>query len=342
MRKKMASNQYAISGLGRIGRAFLRILSDKKQLDGLVCLNSSKPEIVGHLLAYDSVFGKYNGEIIATDKYLSIDGKKIPFINERNPKKIDWKKRDVDIVVDCTGAFNTQEKASLHLKSGAKKVLVSAPVKKADLTVCMGINEKDYDKDKHHIISAASCTTNCLAPLVKVLHQDYGIESGLMSTVHSYTTDQRLLDNSHKDLRRARAAAMNIVPTTTGAAHSISLVIPELKGKLNGISFRVPTPNGSLVDFTASLSKKASVEDINASFARAASGELSGILSYSENPLVLQDIIGDSHSSIFDSANTLVVGDSLIKVTAWYDNEWGYSCRLVDALQMIQKNLSLS
>ena len=333
--------KFSINGLGRIGRTFFRVLAENRQLENLSCINvSMEPEKVSHFLKYDSIFGKYDGEILSRKESLVVDGAEIPLISKRDPREIDWKSLETDIVVDCTGAFTDKESAQLHLDSGAKKVLISAPVKGADFTVCMGINNSKYVPSKHHIISSASCTTNCLAPLVVVLHKNYRIESGLMSTIHSYTTDQRLLDNSHRDMRRARSATTNIIPTTTGAATSIAKIIPEMEGKLNGISFRVPTPNGSLVDFTAILKKEVTTEEINSAFLDASKGNLKNILRYTEEPLVLQDIIGDSHSAIFDSMNTMVVEKNLIKVTAWYDNEWGYSCRLADTLQMIRKSLS--
>lgn len=295
------------------------------------------PRTLGHLLKYDSVFGRFECEVSSGKDSLSVDGKEIKVLSERDPANLPWKDLGVEIVVESTGFFTSKEGASKHLDAGANKVIISAPATDPDVTIVMGVNHTDYDSSNHNIISNASCTTNCLAPVAKVLNDNFGIEEGFMTTVHSYTGDQRILDFPHKDLRRARAAAINIIPTTTGAARAIALVIPELKGKLDGMSLRVPTPNGSINDLVVKLEKEATREDINSAFESAANGSLKGILQYTEEPLVLTDIVGNPHSSIVDGLCTTVIGGkgNLAKILSWYDNEWGFSNRMVDLMKYI-------
>jgi len=291
---------------------------------------------LAHLLKYDSTFGVWEHEVSHTDNSIIVDGVEIPISAERDPKALQWKDKDIDIVLESTGVFRTREKAGWHIEAGAKKVLVSAPGKDAlDGNFVIGVNEKLYDKDKHNIISIGSCTTNCLAPVAKVLHNNWGIVRGFMTTVHAYTNDQSILDFPHKDLRRARTAAQNIIPTTTGAAKAIGLVIPELKGKLDGMAIRVPVADGSLVDLTCELAKPSSAEEINAKMAENASGAMKGILEYQTAPIVSTDIIGNPHSSIFSPMDTRVSGGTLVKLLSWYDNEWGFSCRVVDMIKMM-------
>ncbi len=324
---------YAINGFGRIGRNVLRAMS-KEERNKVVAINDLTPiKMIAHLLKYDSTQGKFDGEIAIDGDYLVVDGHKILITVERDPANLPWKDLGVDVVLESTGLFTKREAAQKHIDAGAKKVLISAPATNPDLTFCLGINDSEYDPAKHHIVSNASCTTNCLSPMVKVLNDNFGIEKGMMSTIHSYTNDQRILDLPHADPRRARAAAVNIVPTTTGAAKAIGEVIPELKGLLNGASFRVPTPTGSLTDFVAILKKDVTVEEINAAMKAAAEGPLKGILAYSEEALVLQDIVSDPHSCVFDSGFTYVVGGNMVKVCGWYDNEWGYSNRAAEAMK---------
>lgn len=331
--------KYAINGFGRIGRNVLRAMS-KEERAKVVAINDLTPiSTIAHLLKYDSTQGKFNGEISIEGNYLVVDGHKILITEERDPAKLPWKELGVDVVLESTGLFTKREGAQKHIEAGAKKVLISAPATDPDLTFCIGINDNEYDPAKHNIVSNASCTTNCLSPMVKVLNDKFGIEKGMMSTIHSYTNDQRILDLPHKDLRRARSAAINIIPTTTGAAKAIGSVIPSLKGLLNGASFRVPTPTGSLTDFVAILKKDVTVEEVNAAMKEAAEGELKGILAYSEEPLVLQDIVSDPHSCIFDSGFTYVVGGNMVKVCGWYDNEWGYSNRAAEALKKLGDSL---
>ncbi len=292
---------------------------------------------LAHLLKYDSVHGRLKADVSHTEDSLVVDGKKIRIFTERDPSKIPWGELGVDIVFECTGLFREREKAEAHLKAGARKVIISAPAKGPDITIVMGVNHEKYDPKNHHIISNASCTTNCLAPVCKVLMEKFGIEKGLMTTTHAYTNDQRLLDAPHRDLRRARAAALSMVPTTTGAARAVSLVLPELEGKLNGMAIRVPTSNVSVVDLVVQLSKKATVEEINSSFKEAADTYLKGILSVCEEPLVSVDFNGSTYSSIVDALSTMAIGD-MAKIIAWYDNEFGYSCRMIDlAIYMAQK-----
>jgi glyceraldehyde 3-phosphate dehydrogenase len=290
-----------------------------------------------HLLKYDSNYGRFDHEIVAQDDCLIINGKKIKSFALRDPAEIPWKSEGVDLVIESTGLFTAAPKAKLHMTGGAKKVIISAPAKEEDLTIVMGVNDKDYDPAKHHILSNASCTTNCLAPPVSVIHKAFGIEKAMMTTVHAYTNDQRILDLPHKDLRRARAAALNIIPTTTGAAKAISLIIPELKGRFDGYALRVPTPTVSVVDFVAEISRKTTTDELRAALREAAAGELKGIMSCEEAPLVSMDFKGNSHSSIVDLEFVQVLKENMIKVVAWYDNEWAYSCRVADLAALIAR-----
>ena len=327
--------KFGINGFGRIGRNVLRAMTDE-QLKKVVAINDlTDNKTLAHLLKWDSVGGKFDKDIQVDDEGITINGHKIRITEERDPAKLPWGELGVDVVLESTGFFTSREKAELHITgSGAKKVLISAPASNPDLTMCLGINSDLYDGSKHHIVSNASCTTNCLAPMVKVLNDSFGIERGFMTTIHSYTNDQRLLDLPHEDLRRARAAAINIIPSSTGAARAIGEVIPEMKGKLNGGAFRVPTPTGSVTDFTAELKVAATAAEINAAFKAASDGPLKGILDYNDEFPVLQDIVGNPHSCIFDPEITLSMG-TLVKVVGWYDNEWGYSNRVVDAMEML-------
>lgn len=318
-----------INGFGRIGRMIFRAGISNDKIEFVAVNDITDPATLAHLLKYDSVHGKFNADISHTENSLIVNGKEIKIYTEREPSKLPWGDIGVDIVFECTGLFRDRDKANGHLQAGAKKVVISAPAKDPDITIVMGVNHEKYDPEKHHIISNASCTTNCLAPVCKVLMDNFGIEKGLMTTTHAYTNDQRLLDAPHKDLRRARAAAVSMVPTTTGAAKAVSLVLPELEGKLNGMAIRVPTHNVSVVDLVVQLSKKASVEDINNSLKEASETYLKGILSVCEEPLVSIDFNGSTFSSIVDAPSTMVI-DDMAKVIAWYDNEFGYSCRMVD------------
>ncbi len=330
---------YAINGFGRIGRNVLRALIEKGELTNVAAINDlTDNKTLAHLLKRDSSQGTLDADISYDDKYLIVNGHKIVASAERDPEALPWKELGVDVVLESTGFFASQEGAQKHINAGAKKVLISAPAKNPDLTMCLGINDNEYDASKHHIISNASCTTNCLAPMVKVLNDNWGIEQGMMATIHSYTNDQRILDLPHRDLRRARSAAINIIPTSTGAAKAIGEVIPELKGKLNGNSYRVPTPTGSITDFVAILKKEVTLEEVNAAFKAAAEGPMKGILEYSEEPLVLQDIVSNPHSSIYDSGCTIVDG-KMVKMASWYDNEWGYSNRAAEGLAMLGASL---
>lgn len=331
--------KYAINGFGRIGRNVLRSMSTEERNKVVAINDLTDPATLAHLLKYDSTQRKFEGEVSIDGKYLVVDGHKILIIAERNPEALPWKDLGVDVVLESTGFFTKREGAEKHIKAGAKKVLISAPATDPDLTFCIGINDNLYDPAKHNIVSNASCTTNCLSPMVKVLNDTFGIELGFMSTVHSYTNDQNILDLPHNDLRRARAAAVNIVPSSTGAAKAIGEVIPELKGKLHGGAFRVPTPTGSLTDFTAILKKPATVAEIKAAFKAAAEGPLKGVLCYTEEPIVLQDIVHDPHSCIFDAELTMVLEGNFIKVCGWYDNEWGYSNRAAEAMALLAKGL---
>jgi len=326
------ADKIGINGFGRIGRLAFRVInqhySDKLEVAVVNDLTDAKTN--AHLLKYDSNYGIYPGKIEVKDDAIVVDGRKTKVIAERDPGKILWKDFGVDLVIESTGLFTDAAKASAHFQGGAKKVIISAPAKGEDITIVLGVNEDKYDPKKHHVISNASCTTNCIAPVVKVLYDNFGISKGMLSTIHAYTNDQRLQDMYHKDLRRARAAATNIVPTTTGAARAVALVIPEIKGKLDGVAFRVPVPTVSLCDFVADLEKEVTAEQVNKTFQSAAAGKLNGILEYCEEPLVSTDFKGNQHSSIFDALSTMVLAGNMVKVLAWYDNEWGYSCRLAD------------
>ena len=331
-----------INGFGRIGRLALKAINQyyngKLEVAAINDLTDTKTN--AHLLKWDSTYGRYPGEVEATEDSIIVDGKRVKVLAERDPANIPWQDYGVDIVIESTGVFRDATKAAAHLQSGAKKVIISAPGKNEDITIVPGVNEDRYDPKRHNIISNASCTTNCIAPVVKVLHQSFGISKGLMSTIHAYTNDQRLLDMYHKDLRRARAAAMSIIPTTTGAAKVVTVVIPELKGRLHGLAFRVPTATVSVVDFVADLDKEVTVEQVNQAFQAAAEGPLKGILEYCEEELVSIDFKGNPASSIFDAPSTMVIGGNMVKVLAWYDNEWGYSCRLADlAAYVVSKGL---
>ncbi len=330
----------AINGFGRIGRNVLRASQGNKDIEIVAINDLTDAKTLAHLLKYDSVFGGFETDVKAGDGKLTVGGKEIAVVAKSDPAELPWKDFKADIVIESTGRFVDKAGAGKHITAGAKKVIISAPAKDPDATFVLGVNENTYDPSKHHIISNASCTTNCLAPVVKVLHDSFGVVRGLMNTIHSYTNDQKLLDLPHKDLRRARAAALSIIPTTTGAAKAVSLVLPELKGKLDGMSLRVPTPNVSVVDFVAEVSKKTTAADVNAALKEAANGRLKGILQYEESPLVSIDFKGNPHSSIVDAALTSVMEGTLVKVIAWYDNEWGYSCRLRDLiLYMAKKGL---
>jgi len=324
--------RFAINGFGRIGRNILRAAIKRGANFDVVLINDiDKPQTLAHLFKYDSVHGIFAGSVDATEDAVVINGKKIAVSAKRDPGELAHKDHRVDIALECSGRFTKREDADRHIKAGAKKVIISAPGKGQDFSVCYGINHEKYDPAKHHVISNASCTTNCLAPVAKVLMESFGIERGLMTTIHSYTNDQRILDLPHEDLRRARAAAINMIPSSTGAAKMIGEVIPELKGKLNGTSIRVPTPNVSIVDLTAQLSRKTTVEEINATFKAAAEGKLKGILEYNTEQTVSVDYNGNPASSIFDSTQTAVADDGkFVKVFSWYDNEWGFSNRMVD------------
>ncbi len=332
------STRIGINGFGRMGKQTLRAVLERypDKLE-VVAVNSrrGRPEDIARLLKYDSTYGRYPGEVRATNRGVSIDGSEVATLNEDTPSNLPWGELGVEIVIESTGAFNDSGRASGHLESGARKVVISAPAKGDALTVVLGVNEGDYEPGRHNIISNSSCTTNCIAPMVKALHESFGIERGLMTTVHAYTNDQRILDKYHSDPRRARSAAQNIIPTTTGAAKSVGIVIPEMKGRINGMAVRVPTPTVSLTDFVATLEKAASAEEVNDLYREAASNGLSGILDYTEEPLVSADFIGDSHSAIIDGSSTMSLGGDMVKVVGWYDNEWGYSCRTADLAAFI-------
>jgi len=333
------SVKVGINGFGRIGRLVLKAIiqrcGDKAMAVAVNDLTDA--ETNAHLFKYDSNYGIYPGKVEAKDDCIIVDGREIKVLAERDPEKIPWRNYGVDIVIESTGLFTQASKAAAHLQGGAKKVIISAPAKEEDISIVLGVNEGKYDPTKHHIISNGSCTTNCIAPVVKVLNQNFGIVHGLMTTVHAYTNDQKILDLFHRDLRRARAAATNIIPTTTGAAKVVGVVIPELQGKLHGIALRVPTSVVSIVDFVADLNKKASAEEINDAFRKAAGGEMKGILEYCDKPLVSSDFKGNPASAIFDALSTMAIDGNFIKVLAWYDNEWGYSCRLADLVVYITK-----
>lgn len=331
----------AINGFGRIGRNFMRCLMTRENSNlELVAINdTSDPRTNAHLLKYDSMLGNLkNVDISADDNSITVEGKTIKCVSDRNPENLPWKEWEIDLIIESTGVFTTEEGAKKHIKAGAKKVLITAPGKGGNVgTYVIGVNDQDYDPSKHDVVSNASCTTNCLAPVAKVLDEKFGIIKGTMTTTHSYTGDQRLLDASHRDVRRARAAAMNIVPTSTGAAKAVALVLPALKGKLNGVALRVPTPNVSMVDFVVQTQKPTIAEEVNQAFKNASENELKGVLGYSDLPLVSSDYRGTDTSSIVDASLTMVMGGDMVKVMAWYDNEWGYSQRVVDLAELVAK-----
>lgn len=306
----------------------------------IVAVNASYPaETLAHLIKYDSVHGTFDVDVTYEEKALIVNGKKVQLLSNRNPRELPWKELDIDLVIEATGRFTSQETAGYHLEAGAKKVLITAPGQDEDVTIVMGVNEEDYNNEEHHIISNASCTTNCLAPVAKVLDEAFGIESGMMTTVHAYTNDQKNIDNPHKDLRRARACAMSIIPTSTGAAKALSKVLPQLDGKINGMALRVPTPNVSLVDLVVDVEVPVSKEMVNETLKAASTGELEGMLGYTDEPLVSIDFNGNENSSIIDGLSTMVIGEKKVKVLAWYDNEWGYSCRVVDLAAYIGQEI---
>jgi glyceraldehyde 3-phosphate dehydrogenase len=332
------SIRIGINGFGRIGRNFLRASANDPAIEITVVNDITDAKTLAHLLKYDTVLGGFKGTVSVDGDSIVVNGRKIKVLAEKELGKLPWKELGVEVVVESTGRYTKRPDVIQHIeKGGARKVVVSAPATDPDATLVMGVNEKTYDPAKHHVISNASCTTNCLAPVAKVLHEGWGIEKGFMTTIHSYTNDQKILDAPHKDLRRARAAAVAQIPTTTGAAKAVGLVLPELKGKIDGIAIRVPTPNVSIVDLVAVLKTKAAAEEVNAAFIKASKGELKGILSYTDEPLVSVDFMSNPNSAIVDGLSTKVIGDNLIKVLAWYDNEWGYSCRLVDLVKYISK-----
>ncbi|WP_020062434.1 glyceraldehyde-3-phosphate dehydrogenase [Bacillus sp. 123MFChir2] len=325
----------AINGFGRIGRMVFR-QAVKESAFEIVAINASYPsETLAHLIKYDTVHGKFDGTVEAFEDHLLVDGKMIRLLNNRDPKELPWKEMEVDVVIEATGKFNSKEKASLHVEAGAKNVILTAPGKNEDVTIVVGVNDEQLDITKHTVISNASCTTNCLAPVVKVLDEQFGIENGLMTTVHAYTNDQKNIDNPHKDLRRARACGQSIIPTTTGAAKALAKVLPHLNGKLHGMALRVPTPNVSLVDLVVDVKRDVTVEEINEAFMNVANGALKGIVAFSDEPLVSIDFNTNTHSAIIDGLSTMVMGDRKVKVLAWYDNEWGYSRRVVDLVKLV-------
>ena len=329
-----------INGFGRIGKCVMRAALNNPDVEVVAINDTGDIEGSALLFKHDSIHGNLSCDVSVEGEYLVVDGKKTRVFCDRDPAKLDWSSEGVEVVIECTGVFRSREKAAAHLGGTVKKVIISAPGKDEDKTIVMGVNESEYDPATHHVVSNASCTTNCLAPFAKVLHQEFGIKRGMMTTVHSYTNDQRVLDAPHKDLRRARAVAMSIIPTTTGAAKAVALVLPELKGKLNGFALRVPTPNVSVTDLVVELEKEATKESINAAFRKAAEGELKGILGVSDLPLVSKDFNGDARSSIVDADLTMVMEGNMAKVVAWYDNEWGYSSRIVDlAVYMSKRGL---
>ena len=331
------SVKVGINGFGRIGRLVFRAALKEDDIQIVAVNDITDATTLAHLLKYDSVHGVMPQDVTVGDHQFNVAGKTIKVIAERDPGNLPWDALGVDVVLECTGLFRDKEKAGKHINAGAKKVLISAPAKNHDGTFVKGVNFDKYDPAKHHIVSIGSCTTNCLAPVTKVLHDNFNIKRGFMTTIHSYTNDQRILDLPHKDLRRARAAGMSMIPTTTGAAKAISEVIPEMKGRLDGVSIRVPTPDGSLVDLVVETDKKTSREAVNAAMKKAADGPMKGVLQYIEDPIVSVDVVGNSHSSVFDSLSTTVIQDSLVKVFSWYDNEWGFSCRMVDMLKILVK-----
>ncbi len=332
------STKVGINGFGRIGRNMLRAAADDPRIEFVAVNDITDAATLAHLLKYDSVLGRFKGEVTAAADAIVVNGKTIKVLAVKDPGDLPWKDLGVEIVIESTGKFTKRPDIIKHIeKAGARKVIVSAPATDPDATIVLGVNEKTYDPAKHHLLSNASCTTNCLAPVVKVLNDAFGVEKGFMTTIHAYTNDQKILDAPHKDLRRARAAAVSQIPTTTGAAKAVGIVIPELKGKIDGISIRVPTPDVSLVDFVAVMRKAVTDKDVNAAFQAAAAGPLKGILQYTDEPLVSCDFLHNPHSAIVDGLSTKVIGETLLKVMAWYDNEWGYSCRLVDLVRYIAR-----
>ncbi|MGD6967596.1 glyceraldehyde-3-phosphate dehydrogenase [Rossellomorea vietnamensis] len=332
----------AINGFGRIGRMVFRKAILDENID-IVAINASyPPETLAHLIKYDTNHGTFNAEVSTEENAIIVNDKRVQLISNRDPRELPWKDLEIDIVIEATGKFNSKEKASLHLEAGAKKVILTAPGKNEDVTIVMGVNESALKIEEHSIISNASCTTNCLAPVAKVLDEQFGIENGLMTTVHAYTNDQKNIDNPHKDLRRARACGQSIIPTTTGAAKALSLVLPQLKGKLHGMALRVPTPNVSLVDLVVDVKREVTAEEINEALITASQGSLEGILQFTTEPLVSIDFNTNPHSAIIDGLSTMVIGDRKVKVLAWYDNEWGYSCRVVDLAKYVAEQLKSS
>jgi glyceraldehyde 3-phosphate dehydrogenase len=331
------SVKVAINGFGRIGRNVLRAAQNTAEFEIVAINDLTSPQTLAHLLKYDSIHGVFAADVSVVDDSIQVNGQKIKVCSERDPAALPWQQLGVDIVIESTGLFTNGKDAGKHIQAGAKKVIISAPGKEVDLTVCIGVNDSEYDAAKHHIVSNASCTTNCLAPVAKVILENFGIVKGLMTTVHAYTNDQRILDLPHSDMRRARAAAMSMIPTTTGAAKAVSLVLPELKGKLDGLAVRVPTPNVSLVDLVVETEKETSVEAVNAALKAAAEGPLEGILNFCEEPLVSIDFNGHPASSSVDAATTSVIQGTMVKVMSWYDNEWGYSNRIVDLVKLMAK-----
>jgi glyceraldehyde 3-phosphate dehydrogenase len=331
------ATKIGINGFGRVGRLTFRAVNQyhKGQLEVAAVNDLADAKTNAHLLKWDSSYGLYPGEVKATDDSITVDGQKVKVLAERDPANIKWGDMGIDIVIESTGLFTDATKAAAHLKGGAKKVIISAPAKNEDITIVLGVNQEQYNPQKHNVISNASCTTNCIAPVVKVLHQSFGLSKGLMTTIHAYTNDQRLLDTFHKDLRRARAAALNIVPTTTGAARAVTQVMPELAGKLHGLAFRVPVATVSVVDLVADLEREVTVEEVNRALAEAAAGSLKGILEFCQEELVSMDFKGNPASSIVDALGTMVIAGNMVKVLSWYDNEWGYSCRLADLAQYL-------
>lgn len=331
-----------INGFGRIGRLLYRAAIEKKADIDFVAVNDiTDARTLAHLLKYDSVHGRFAAEVEVKGNNLIVNGKEIKVLSQKDPAQLPWKDMGVYLAVESTGLFTDKEGASKHLTAGAKKVLISAPAKNPDITIVLGVNQNEYDHQKHNVISNASCTTNCVAPVTKVLHENFGVEKALMMTAHAYTNDQRVTDLVHKDLRRARAAALNIIPTTTGAAYAVGLVMPELKGKIDGIALRVPVPDVSIVDLTATLKKNVNKESINAAFKKASESSLKNILAYTEEPIVSTDVLHTTYSGVFDALSTMVIEDNFVKVLAWYDNEWGFSCRMVEQIEMIAKKEGL-
>ena len=330
-----------INGFGRIGRNVFRALREVDGLEVVAVNDITSPEVLAHLLRHDSIIGPYPGTVAVDGGHLLVDGNQVAVLSERSPESLPWARLGVELAIEASGLFTSADKARLHLSAGgARKVIITAPAKGEDITIVMGVNDRSYQPASHNIISNASCTTNCLAPVAKVLSDSFGIDNGLMTTIHSYTSDQRLLDAPHKDLRRARAAALSLIPTSTGAAKAAALVLPELEGKFQGMAIRVPTPNVSLVDLTVTLTRRATVDEVGSALRAAAAGSLKGILAVEDEPLVSIDFAGNSHSSIVDGPSTLMSGDRLLKVLAWYDNEWGYSCRVADLASMVALRLS--